>query len=331
MRSHCPICKSRNRTDVLELSFIVPDGWTLPAKSTVYECDRCRFTYYDNDATPINYDTYYQERYGYGVEGVDTTERMAWTAKFISDHYGAHSRILDYGAEDPQLIDDLNARGFNAEMYAIGDPLPEGKFGCVILSHILEHVYDLPAVMSHVTGLLTDYGVVYCEVPNHAEWAGYHSPLLGFHQKHINHFRPHNLDTLFGNYGMERVHESDYWIRRQASLRRVYQRRGSDNWQLSDTFIDGMAQRLAKLAAIDYPAIVWGLGDIAWYLLHKVPSLNIVYYVDNDPAYRGATIRGIEVRDAVTSDEPIIVMAVGQAAALIERIKSECDNEVVVI
>ena len=331
MRSHCPICKSTARTDVLELSFIVPDGWTLPAQSTVYECDMCRFTYYDNDATPIDYDIYYREKYGYGLAGADTIERTATVARFISEHYGAHERILDYGAEDPALVNDLNHRGFTAEMYNMNDDFPRGKFDCLIVAHMLEHVYDLPAIMGNITRLLKPYGIVYAEVPNHAEWAGYKSPILGLHQKHINHFRPHNFDALFYNYGMEKVHEDDYWHRRQGTLRRVYQRKESDAYQVADVFMDNMAQRVAKLRAIDYPIIVWGLGDISWYLLDKAPDLQVSYYVDNDPAYRGATIRGVEVRESVTSDEPIAVMAVGQAKALIERIRSECDNEVVVI
>ena len=329
MRSHCPICKSTHKTSVLDLSFVVPDGWTLPDKSTVYECAQCRFTYYDNAATPLDYDVYYRERYGYGVGGADTEERMTWTAKFISDKYGAHGRILDYGAEDPQLIDDLNGRGFHAEMYNMGDDRPTGKYDAIILSHVLEHVYDLNGVMLHVMGLLDDYGIVYVEVPNHAEWGGYHSPLLGFHQKHINHFRPHNLDTLFGNYGMGGVWADDYWIRRQSALRRVYQRQASLQ-TAGYRFMGNMQNSMKLLEAIDHPVNVWGLGDIAWYLLAKA-DIEVVNYIDNDPAYRGATIKGQPVLERPDNDHPIVVMAVGQAKALIERIKSECDNEVVVI
>jgi len=61
-------------------------------------------------------------------------------------------------------------------------------------------------------------------------------------------------------------------------------------------------------------------------------NLDIVYFVDNDPAFQGATIGGIPVLDAVHSGEPIVVMAQNQATALLKRIEDlGLKNEVIVI
>jgi hypothetical protein len=67
------------------------------------------------------------------------------------------------------------------------------------------------------------------------------------------------------------------------------------------------------------------------HLLTKV-KLDVVYYVDNDPAFEGATIGGVPVLDAVTSGEPIVIMAQNQATALLKRIQDlGLTNEVIVI
>jgi len=82
--------------------------------------------------------------------------------------------------------------------------------------------------------------------------------------------------------------------------------------------ISARVDRLKTLAGL--PLNVWGMGDITWHLLAQV-ELNILDYIDNDPAYRGQTYNGKPVQERPTNAAPILIMAQGQRQRLIENIR----------
>ena len=74
---------------------------------------------------------------------------------------------------------------------------------------------------------------------------------------------------------------------------------------------------------------VWGLGDTTWHILSQHP-LDVLDYIDNDPAYRGQTYGGKPVLERPTNDAPIVILAQGQRAALIRNIRAAgIENEIV--
>jgi hypothetical protein len=94
---------------------------------------------------------------------------------------------------------------------------------------------------------------------------------------------------------------------------------------------DRVENKIAKMQKIAEPVIVWGCGDLCLHMLTKI-KLDVAYYVDNDPAFRGATIGGVPVMDTVTSGEPIVVIAQNQASGILKRIKDlGLTNEVIII
>jgi len=160
-------------------------------------------------------------------------------------------------------------------------------------------------------------------------------PILDFHQKHVNHFLPFVLDRLFGEYGFRRIYTHSgstpcyfgwhYRViyQRGVPMRTYYQSRAVVH--------NRVTQRAAKLREVTGPVIVYGCGDLCLHLLTKV-KLDVVYYVDNDPAFKDATIGGIPVKDKVESDEPIVVIAQNQATGILKRIKADgLTNKVIVI
>jgi len=74
------------------------------------------------------------------------------------------------------------------------------------------------------------------------------------------------------------------------------------------------------LSQIKKPVNIWGMGDITWHLLSQV-DLDVLNYIDNDPAYRGATYNGKPVLDRPDNDAPIVILAQGQRGRLIENIR----------
>ena len=75
MRKTCPIC-SNEPVMAFQHEFAVPTGWTLPEVNYVKLCSFCGFIWYDNDRTQADYDRYYLERYGYGLDNGDDLARL---------------------------------------------------------------------------------------------------------------------------------------------------------------------------------------------------------------------------------------------------------------
>jgi hypothetical protein len=75
--------------------------------------------------------------------------------------------------------------------------------------------------------------------------------------------------------------------------------------------------------------IVYGLGDMTVYQLSQ-SDLNVKYYVDDSPIYKGATINGVPVLDHIEGDYPIVVIGQRNRQAILDRLK-DVKNRVIEI
>jgi predicted SAM-dependent methyltransferase len=80
------------------------------------------------------------------------------------------------------------------------------KFDCVVLSHVLEHVYDIPSFFAAARRLLTPGGYLYLETPDATRYDQYlYAPFQEFNTEHINHFSARALDNTSRRFGFEPV------------------------------------------------------------------------------------------------------------------------------
>jgi SAM-dependent methyltransferase len=333
MRTICPVCGSFKRVPVdWELEFVVPDGWELPETSKVICCAQCGVIFYDNNKTQMDYDHYYIKRYGYGLEGPDIDARMAGAAEFIAKNFTKDISIVDYGGGNGDLMRALQKVGFrNVTNYTLGDNLGSNKYDLLICSHILEHIYDVQYFMKQVVDFVKPNGYIYLDMPYYDDYEAYDSPLMDMHQKHINHFWIKHIDSLMFNHGFELSDFEFYKERGCPLLRRLYKKYDiTGNFlNIKKMFDKRMRELIDKVKEVKQPVIVWGLGDLAWYVLAHT-QLDIVYFVDNDPAYRGQTLLGKEIKEKPDSDEPILIIVFAQKEPLLKNIKSLCDNEIII-
>ena len=99
-----------------------------------------------------------------------------------------------------------------------------------------------------------------------------------------------------------------------------------------DWVVNNIARKVDALRALgDKPVIVWGIGDIAMHLLTKV-KVNVLYYVCNDPAFIGATIDGVPVKERPDTMDTLLVMAQTHKKLLIDNIrKMGIENQIIEI
>ena len=344
MRPNCPLCGSTHRRDDWKMEFLVPDGWPNPTTNTVCLCLDCGMIYYDNDMMQADYDEYYHKYYGY--DGNEHSENNIQRLDEIADlvalpALGVHKDdlIVDFGGgKNSYLVSRLTALGYTRAVNVdVGDELPKG-IDLLISAQTFEHLYDLKPITARLVGHLSYKGAFIVEIPSTYEmtYIDPPMPILDFHQKHVNHFTHVTLDRLFSDFGFTRIyaHSGSTPCYFGWHYRAVYKKHVQTSaYENARKVIEVRTyQKLEKLRAIgDRRVIIWGCGDLCLHLLSQV-SLNVAYYVDNDPAFDGATINGVPVWDRVTSEEPIVVIAQNQASGILKRIKElNLTNKVIVI
>jgi len=298
----------------------------------------CGLIYYDNDKTAEDYDKYYRDYYGadFNLNKDQNNVRLDSVADLVKKNFPAHYKIIDFGGGDGYLERKLKGMGYDdVTTIRVGDALPE-DVQLVIATQVFEHLYDLRGWLQRLKNCMIARGAFLIEVPDCQEmiWQ-FGSALLDYQQVHINHFIPQVLDRLFEKVEYDKYYSefgemTGYFGR---YYRAIYCRNVAiDTYTRSKVRVRrAVDAKIDQLCEIKKPVIVWGCGPLTMHLLTKV-NLDIAYFVDNDPAFQGATIDGIPVQDSVTSDHTILVIAQNQATALLKRIEDlGITNEVIVI
>jgi SAM-dependent methyltransferase len=367
----CGACGANGNTVCHHQRFIVPDGYPLPTEYNVVVCRRCGFVYADPTATQRDYDRFYCEwsKYddsatatGSGVSPYDAA-RLATTASDIARALPSRAAsILDAGCATGGLLTALrdqgftavagfdpsprcaaacHDRGFEAYVGSIGSaPAHMPKFDCVVFSHVLEHVYDIPAFFAAARGLLAPGGYIYIETPDATRYDDYlYAPFQEFNTEHINHFSARALENAARRFGFQPITVEQKVIQTAedtlypavfglfrdcggTAAERVvcdqelpsaiaaYIRHSAEQ-------MERINHRLARQLANSQRVIIWGAGQFAMKLL-ALPCLartEIRALVDNNPILRGKTIAGAPIigpRELVAQEiagthEPIII------------------------
>jgi SAM-dependent methyltransferase len=384
----CGACGATGNTVCHHQRFIVPAGYPLPAEYSIIVCGRCGFVYADPAATQLDYDRFYCEwsKYDHSAtatgSGVSTYDaaRLTTTASDIARALPSRAAsILDVGCATGGLLAALRDHGFTA---AAGlDPSPRcvaacrdrgfeayagsiasasaqmPKFDCLVFSHVLEHVYDIPAFFMSARRLLAPGGYLYLETPDAARYVDYlYAPFQEFNTEHINHFSARTLENTARRFGFEPVFVEQKVIQTAEdtlypavfglfrdgggaageptvvcdqdlpSRIAAYIRHSADQ-------MDRINHRLAGQLANTEGVILWGAGQLAMKLL-ALPCFaqtQVRALVDNNPILRGKTMGGAPVigpdkigpQEIARSLEPIIIATLlhaGEIRAQIRRL-----------
>jgi SAM-dependent methyltransferase len=375
----CGACGATGNTVCHHQRFIVPDGYPLPAEYNIAICRRCGFVYADPAATQRDYDRFYCEwsKYddsatatGSGLSPYDAA-RLTITASDIARALPSRAAsILDAGCATGGLLTALRDHGFTAvagldpsprcaaacrergfEAYVgsistASAPAHMPKFDCVVVSHVLEHVYDIPAFFTAARRLLAPGGYLYIETPDAARYDDYlYAPFQEFNTEHINHFSARALENTVRRFGFQPVMVEQKVIQTAADtlypavfgLFRDSGGTADEHAVVCDQELpcriaayirhsaeqmERINQHLASQLANTPRVILWGAGQLAMKLL-ALPCLaqtEVRALVDNNPILRGKTLAGAPIigpqemgpqemgpRNIAGTREPIII------------------------
>jgi hypothetical protein len=196
--------------------------------------------------------------------------------------------------------------------------IPDGSFGGVILSHVLEHVCDLHGAMTALGNKLSPGAWLYIEVPDAPRYKEFLcSPFQDFNTEHINHFSVRALANLVGLHGFVVEHSGQKEISAAKNIPYpavfVFARRTGETQPLvpdrdleaklrdyvtaSSELLEVISARVDAIVAKAQPLVVWGTGQLTLKLMSDtaLKDADIIAFVDSNPVHQGKTLRGVQI------------------------------------
>ena len=185
----CGVCKGEEGAVLGQLKYALFDESTLADTFEVVCCSRCGFVFCDTPSCQDDYDGFY-EKYFYSSAYLDR-ELPAEETRYVvqtSDNLMPYltdkaAHVFDIGCGTGQLLKRLQASGYE-NLYGVDPsascvdalnrcagiqsrvgsisrmPYDGVRADYIILSHIIEHVVDLPGALGDIDKNLSDEGLV---------------------------------------------------------------------------------------------------------------------------------------------------------------------------
>ena len=336
----CPVCGSRSAVYLHTMRFALPDASPLPVCYDVVVCLSCGCSFADSDASEENYADYYREYSKYEDSTVATGNgcqpadriRLEELACSIERYVTQSARIVDVGCANggllkslwrlgymnltgldpsPACVRELRAAGLNAYEFSVASLLGlstkfNGAFDLVVLSHVIEHVFDVRALLASLIKMLAADGKIYIEVPDAARYTtmGY-PPYYFFDTEHINHFSEVSIRNLSASLklsvlevGQKKIrlanglnYTATYGVMKRApvstsSIVFDEQLQRSLRYYIAacQDQINGLKNRFLSLVENYRSLAIWGAGSMSQRLMSEpwFPHERLVAIVDRD-------------------------------------------------
>lgn len=209
----CQICNSNGKKVILN-KYHDFEGMCL------FECTSCGHRYVDGlKLSQAWFDNYYLTKYQTDDKPYSDA-RLDSLAECVAGY--VRRRVLDIGGLDGELQKRIKAKRIACYVSGVGD-VNLYKHDAVILSHTLEHIYDIGAMFERIDAALNDTGYLFIEVPIHL---GYQEPkAYDLHWQHINKFRAGDLESLLTKKGFEVVESKQIADYREYNVWRIVGRK----------------------------------------------------------------------------------------------------------
>lgn len=391
----CPVCGGHTGEPLRRERFVLIDGHPLGDGYEVVCCDRCGMVYAETSVPQAAYDRFYAELSKYadtqtgtgGGESVEDRARLREMASDLARFVETDGRIVDVGCANGGLLRELvgagyadvvgvdpspvcvrharavaGARAYEGSLFALPPEVTDADL--VILSHVLEHVQDVPGAIAAVRGRLSPRGRLYVEVPDAIRYAQcLTAPFQDFNTEHINHFSLACLTTLLERNGFTAVASGTRdleaapgvpypaaWVvaaqrmpnavaapetpvRRDPALRDAILRYIA----ASEALLARIDGRLAELVAVGDPILVWGVGETTKKLLatSSLGRANIAAFVDSNALYHGKRLHGVPILPPAALHDfpfPVLVGSLVNATSIARAIEHlQLSNAVVTL
>ena len=384
----CHVCAGTSRNVLYHQQFSgLSSGSFLPGYN-VCVCGDCGLAFADELPPPESFDRYYAEMSKWefldndGKESEQDARRFAATADFLETvGVRRESPVLDIGCATCGMLAVMKKRGY-AQLLGI-DPSPKcaelarkthgievftgpvkelkqlpKNFEIVLMSGVLEHLYDPNAVLRDIRDRMTDDGLLYVSVPDATRFASYmDAPFQQFSLEHVLFFTPASLINLLRINGFQlvktRLTAYPYTLRYlYPGVEGVFKKSTPASWTRDESGDRGLKEyiqasavwekkiisQIADLVDRQEPLLVWGVGTNMQRLLAstRLGEANIVAFVDSNPHYHGKQLAGrpiIPPQNVSEHDESILIGSIIYRDEIAGQIRDDlkCANRLLLL
>lgn len=315
----CPVCSNLERTTI----------YTTPTKQTINCCVQCGMVYadgspamdYAKDSIYTCAETYQSQAAHYEriVENV-TDAGVDFSASVLDVGCavgGLMQALLSAGfktvhgmslsAGEVALCESRGLTAFQRDIANLGILSP---YDLVTVSHVLEHVPDVPQFLYNLRRWVKPNGLVYIEVPDASKYAEcFTSICQGFNSEHINHF---SLEYL-----REALRKAGYYVHGWGAYTMPIERTDSTYpciWAVAtprefgalrsaiENYRNKLVPQVERInenlrRSLSGPFVIWGMGETARMLLHggAIDLGFVLLGCDTNPVYHDRVVHGVSV------------------------------------
>jgi len=297
---YCNICNTKNYiTKLFTFNLILPSEINLNNTLEIYYCNKCNFYYSDSNNNQIDYDNYYLKFNNYS-DYTPSNNKDELCYNFISNYFNEKIKtILDFGCGNKFLANKLK-NNFETDTYDIGMEKPNKKYDMIILSHVLEHIYDIDIFLNSIESQLNELGYIYIEVPN----ADYYNlltdicPLQEINIEHINFFTKYSLNKLMIKHSYYSCLLTDDYF--YINSKKYYVIRGIfQKYNNNKSFESYINYGTNIINSIKYENInnlyLYGCGQFLYKIFPNIINCNIINIVDDNKSLLNKKINNIEI------------------------------------
>jgi hypothetical protein len=176
---NCPVCDCNKRV-------LLGD---YQNNFTLNKCPQCGFHYLDsNEASQIGFDAYYSQDTSPDLQEQDSIDRLKALASILPSGRGLD--IGGYFSPLKNMVENLDTLNAGQEITR--------TYSYFVLSHTLEHVYDIDHLFQAILKKARDDAQIIIEIPI---WEDYSNDRYDFFWQHINKFRVQDLEHLLKRFG----------------------------------------------------------------------------------------------------------------------------------
>lgn len=354
----CPSCGTSPAQLLYRQQFMAPEQGGLLAGYGVYACSNCGLGFASPLPDQSDFDKYYARLSKYEYSGSPSEADLArhqQMAALIRRLRGTAGRVLDMGCAtgwfmqallregfslvegiepSPTAVERACAMGLSVSVGTLWSPSEDSDpWDLLILSAVLEHVYDLNAAIKKLRSLISTGGHLFLQLPDASRFTeAIDAPFQEFSLEHINFFGPRSLQSLMAKHGFKLVHLEQATVEIHArqklpELKALFQKSSgpipspAKDYVTSDALVKyiqqsrereaELAPRLEALAASQQPILVWGVGSHTQHLLEATPlsRCRITAFLDSNQRYQGLQMAGSPIlAPSVAADYPLPIL-----------------------
>ena len=314
MRSDCPICSCSSCEQVFSITISQRSESPMDGVLNVMKCVPCSFYFTKSKSTEADYTKYYSTHNNYAGSSIACEDMNRCTAEFLISELGSSIKtVIDYGAGAGGVSKLLSSR-FAVTPYDIGYEEPSDVYDCLVLSHVLEHIYTPKAFVERIERLVGerdaiaryvhDDGLVYIEVPDASRYhkMGDLGMLQEINIEHINFFSPYALSKLMVQSGYTPVSLNQYVSCLKSNeyhvIRGVFRKTSVSTSfesyiQNGQERIDALKDSLPDLKG---RVFVYGCGQFLYKIINLLQNkYTIECIIDDNPNFKGNVLNTLPI------------------------------------